>query len=342
MLWILRSIFLFMDIKASAKRFCDEARQFHGYTDATIRRYRSVIEMFGTQTNIGQLEKISAENVREWFFQGRTERKWSAQTFRTYYKSLNMFFRWCRKAKSIHIDPLLDLALPKLEKSLPRGLRREQAMRLLEITQNYPWSDGFLRERNHAIIATFLYAGLRKGELMHLTLSDVDLTGLSIFVHRGKGKKDRIVPMSQSLADILIEYQRERQRRQKTVPEFFTKMDTNQGLTEDALRCLVQTLRETAGFSFGVHQLRHTFATLMLEGGCDIYSLSRMMGHSDISTTTIYLSASAEHLRSQITKHPLDTDRLIHKTELWEQEPFKKVSKWDRPVVPVLPRTSGS
>ncbi len=52
--------------------------------------------------------------------------------------------------------------------------------------------------------------------------------------------------------------------------------------------------------------LRHTFATLMLEGGCDIYSLSKMMGHSDIKTTTIYLAATVEHLRSQIEKHPLN------------------------------------
>ena len=65
-------------------------------------------------------------------------------------------------------------------------------------------------------------------------------------------------------------------------------------------------MRKSSGIIFSVHKLRHTFATLMLEGGCDIYSLSKMMGHSDIKTTTIYLAASAEHLRSQMTKHPLN------------------------------------
>jgi len=68
----------------------------------------------------------------------------------------------------------------------------------------------------------------------------------------------------------------------------------------------VPALREASGLRFTIHQLRHTFATLMMEGGCDIYSLSRMMGHSDIKTTTIYLSASADHLRAQIGKHPLN------------------------------------
>ena len=68
----------------------------------------------------------------------------------------------------------------------------------------------------------------------------------------------------------------------------------------------MEQIRKSSKIVFTIHKLRHTFATLMLEGGCDIYSLSRMMGHSDIKTTTIYLSASAEHLRGQMTKHPLN------------------------------------
>ena len=72
------------------------------------------------------------------------------------------------------------------------------------------------------------------------------------------------------------------------------------------LKNLAVQLRKASKINFTIHKLRHTFATLMLEGGCDIYSLSKMMGHSDIKTTTIYLSASTEHLRLQMTKHPLN------------------------------------
>ncbi len=79
------------------------------------------------------------------------------------------------------------------------------------------------------------------------------------------------------------------------------------GFTSSGLKRLVGQLKKASGLSFTIHKLRHTFATLMLEGGCDIFSLSKMMGHSDIKTTTIYLSATAEHLRSQITKHPLNS-----------------------------------
>ena len=133
-----------------------------------------------------------------------------------------------------------------------------------------------------------------------------DIENLTVFVRQGKGNKDRVVPMSYTLAQTLKRYKDERKRLNKTNPEFFSSLRGNIGFTDNGLKKLVDQVRKSSGIFFTVHKLRHTFATLMLEGGCDIYSLSKMMGHSAITTTTIYLSASAEHLRSQMTKHPLN------------------------------------
>jgi site-specific recombinase XerD len=153
----------------------------------------------------------------------------------------------------------------------------------------------------------FLFSGLRKNELLNLKLTDVDIQNRTIFVSLGKGNRDRILPMSHTLAKSLSRYVQERKKRNKTCPEFFTSSNRNQGFTSSGLKCLTDKIKKASGLFFTIHKLRHTFATLMLEGGCDIFSLSRMLGHSDIKTTTIYLSASAEHLRSQVTKHPLNT-----------------------------------
>jgi site-specific recombinase XerD len=112
--------------------------------------------------------------------------------------------------------------------------------------------------------------------------------------------------MCYQLAENLKKYLTERTRLNKTCPEFFASLNRNKGFTDIGLKRLTDGIRRAAGIQFTIHKLRHTFATLMLEGGCDIFSLSKMMGHSDIKTTTIYLAASAEHLRSQITKHPLN------------------------------------
>src|SRR3989339_1772714 len=151
------------------------------------------------------------------------------------------------------------------------------------------------------------FAGLRKKELLKLKYTDVDIENLSIFINQGKGSKDRVVPMSYTLAQSLKRYVEERRRLNKTCPEFFTSLNRNVGYTNSGLKRLVEQMKKVSKISFTIHKLRHTFATLMLEGGCDIFSLSKMMGHSDIKTTTIYLAASAEHLRSQMTKHPMDS-----------------------------------
>ncbi|MES2930988.1 MAG: tyrosine-type recombinase/integrase [Patescibacteria group bacterium] len=203
-------------------------------------------------------------------------------------------------------NPVHDIEIPKLHKKLPPKLTRQDAIRLLEVAYNYPYKYKFLRYRNHAIFSMFIFTGLRKQELLHLKFTDVDIENLSIFVRQGKGNKDRIVPMSYTLALSLKRYLEERKRLHKTCPEFFTSLNQNHGFTESGLRNLISQLRVSSGIFFTAHKLRHTFSTLMLENGVDIYSLSKMLGHSDIKTTTIYLYASAEHLRAQIGKHPLN------------------------------------
>jgi site-specific recombinase XerD len=198
------------------------------------------------------------------------------------------------------------MEMPKTEKKLPPKLTKQETLRLLEIAHNYPYPYTFQRYRNYAIFATFVYAGLRKKELLHLQMVDVDLVNQSIFIRQGKGSKDRVVPMSSALTSILRRYAEQRIRLHKTCPEFFTSLNRNKGFTDSGMKRLVEFMNKASGIRFSVHKLRHTFATLMLEGGCDIYSLSKMLGHSDIKTTTIYLAASPEHLRSQIFKHPLN------------------------------------
>lgn len=299
-----------MDIAILCEKFCDYSLSIGAKSKDTIRRYRFVIVCFCKFTGISEIEQVTEEKVRNLFYYGRTERKWTISTYLTYRNSLIVFFRWCVKQGYLEKNPVDEIEVPKLEKRLPNKLTRQGAFRLLEISFNYPYDYKFLRYRNHAIFATFIFAGLRKQELLNLKFGDVDIDNLTIFVRQGKGSKDRIIPISHTLAQSLKKYVVERKRLNKTCPEFFASLNRNLGYTSNGLKRLVDQMSEASGIKFSVHKLRHTFATLMLEGGCDIYSLSKMMGHSDIKTTTIYLSASVEHLRSQMTKHPLN-DALV-------------------------------
>lgn len=295
-----------MDIEILLQKFCDYSVSIRGYSKDTVRRYKYVVTCFCKFAKVSEISQVNDDNVRTVFYYGRTERKWSVNTFIVYHKTLLVFFRWCIKQGYMEKNPVIDIEIPKKEKRLPTKLNKQIALKLLEIVYNYPYDYKFLRYRNHAIFSTFIFAGLRKQELINLKFTDIDLENLTIFVRQGKGNKDRIIPVSYTLAQSLKKYKDERRRLNKTSPEFFSSLRSNVGFTENGLKKLVEQVRASSGIFFTVHKLRHTFATLMLEGGCDIYSLSKMMGHSDIKTTTIYLSASAEHLRSQMTKHPLN------------------------------------
>jgi len=253
-----------------------------------------------------EVEFITNSNMRELFFLGRAERKWKATTYLVYYNSLKVFFKWCIQEGIIRTNPIDGIDIPKLERPLPKNLTKQNAFLLLEIIQNYPHYTQFLRHRNYAIFSMFIFAGLRKQELLNLKVTDVDIANLSIIIRKGKGNKDRIVPMALTLVQILNRYLEQRNKLQWTSPFFFVSSTHNAGLTSQGLKLVTEQFKKATGIVFTIHKLRHTFATLMIEGGCDIYSLSRMMGHSDIKTTTIYLFASADHLRSQMTKHPMN------------------------------------
>jgi site-specific recombinase XerD len=294
-----------MEISLLAAQFCDQATYIKGHSKDTIDKYKYSISQYCNITGITSLSDASEQSVRQLFFHGRTVRGWKISTYITIHKALSVFFEWCKKNGHIGVNPVKLVELPKLEKRLPVNLSKHDALRLLEVTYNYPYRTPYDRYRNHALFATAIYAGLRKQELLKLNYTDVDISNRTIFVRQGKGRKDRIIPMSTVLADILGKYAGERSRYSKTCPEFFTSSHRNCGFSDTCTNRLVRDMRKAAGIPFSMHKLRHTFATLMLEGGCDIYSLSKMLGHSDITTTTIYLSASPEHLRSQISKHPL-------------------------------------
>jgi site-specific recombinase XerD len=295
-----------MDIRLLAERFYEYSTHMRGFSRNTVRRYEGAIERLVSLTQITDADQITPQVVRDWFFCGRSDHNWSTATFRTYHKSLVVFFRWCIKNGYIQKSPMDDIEVPRLEKRLPPKLTREEALRLLETAFNSSHTETFTRYRNHALLSTYLFAGLRRQEALQLRFMDVDLNNATLFVRQGKGAKDRIVPMSPKLRDTLSRYVSERCQIHRTCPEFFTSSVENRGMCDTALRRMVKRVQDGSGIRFTVHQLRHTFATLMLEGGCDIYSLSRMMGHENITTTTIYLAASPQQLRAQITKHPLN------------------------------------
>ena len=298
---------MYMKIQELHEAFCQYQETIKNYRPTTIKSYKETLKTFlRACPEVERIDEVSFLIVQKFFYWGRTEKKWMASTFITHHKRLNVFFKWAKERKFIGENPFELIEKPRPEKSLPKRLSKQEALGIIETSACLSYPHSFLRYRNHAIFSMFLYCGFRKSELLKLKITDVDLTNMVINIRQGKGNKDRVVPMPFQLIAILEKYLTERERLNKITLYFFVSLYRDSRLTDSGLKRIVLRIREASGTYFYIHMLRHTFATLMIEGGCDIYALSKMLGHNDIKTTTIYLSASVEHLRGQMTKHPLN------------------------------------
>lgn len=296
-----------MDLHQVHRQFCEYQATMKNYQAATIKSYVCSLGIFNVlMPEVTQIEEITPEVAQRFFYLGRTIRRWKPITFVSYHKGWNVFFKWAQKNHFVEINPFENIEKPRLEKKLPTRLTKQEAKNLLETVKHMVWYHTMQASRNYAIFAMFLYCGLRKGELLRLKMTDVDLGNMVISIQQGKGNKDRLVPIPYQLKPILLQYLAERTKLGKTSEYFYVSQTEDRNFSLAGFKKVVDAVKQESGIKFYPHMLRHTFATLMLEGGCDIYALSKMMGHNDIKTTTIYLSASVEHMRSQMVKHPLN------------------------------------
>lgn len=286
--------------------FCQHCLVMKGLSRYTIAGQRDTIRSFVKFTGASRIEEVTLATVESWISEGSCQHNWSPVTCRGRIRYMILFAKWLVTRGLLSTNPLEGVSIPRVPKKLPRSLSREEAENLLRFTRNQRFRSKLEGARAYAIVATFIFTGIRRRELRFLEFSDVDLVHRVLAVRGGKGAKDRIIAIPPQLVPSLEAYLRCRQRPVDQTNSYFFVGAKSQGrISNVIIRRLVKCLREGSGIYFSPHLLRHTYATLMLEGGCDLFSLSKLMGHSDIRTTTIYLSATVRHLQQQALKHPI-------------------------------------
>jgi integrase/recombinase XerD len=220
---------------------------------------------------------------------------------------LRSFYRHLRREGLRESDPTASLSAPRRSRKLPQVLTRDEVEELL--SQPSGTDPSALRDR--ALLEVMYASGLRASEAIGLELSDVDLEE-RVLRARGKGSKERIVPIGQAALRALAAYlERGRPKLVKTSvePHLFVNFRGGQ-LTRQGLYKIVRRHAVTAGLAdrMSPHTLRHTFATHLLAGGCDLRSVQEMLGHADVSTTQLYTHLSSERLKDVYFKaHPRAT-----------------------------------
>ena len=217
---------------------------------------------------------------------------------------LRSFYRHLRREQVIDHDPTADLRAPRKSQRLPQVLSRDEVGRLLAAPRGT--DPAALRDR--ALLELMYACGLRASEAVGLEVRDVDLKA-QVLRTRGKGAKERLVPVGrEALAAVKVWLARGRPVLVGPGEEarlFVNRRGT--GLTRQGLYKIVQRHARTVGLEgrMSPHTLRHTFATHLLAGGCDLRSVQEMLGHADVATTQIYTHLSADRLKdAYFSAHP--------------------------------------
>jgi len=253
--------------------------KLRGYTQATIMAYVHHVNRFLTFTKKTSLN-LTHDSVKSYLLMQNL----SINSMRLKYAALRFFFTHVLK------KPFTPEIIPikKKPKLLPRTISKEQIKLIITNTQNL----------KHKLIISILYStGIRLSELINLKRTDIDLEKKLVYIKRGKGRKDRLSIISNSLQLDLLKYYSK---------ETFKTPYVFEGRFGKYTKKSVQKVLEKAGKEIKLtpHMLRHSFATHLLEAGVDLRYIQKLLGHASIKTTQVYTHV-AEHELSRI-KNPLD------------------------------------
>jgi integrase/recombinase XerD len=306
------------DVNATVLRsFREYLKVEKGLADLTVSAYRSDIDQFADylSRNKRTLLNTRRDDVRA-FIQQLFSNSVDGRSVARKLSALRHLYRFLLLDRRIDRDPTLNIPLPKQWKVLPKSLGRGEIGHMLG-TQEAVGGEGVLDRtqrpgklieaieiRNRAMLEVFYAGALRVSEIISLKIEDVKLDMGYVLV-RGKGDKERIVPLGRSAQEALTTYLRNARyglAAGKTSPFLFIARGAKK-LTRQRVWQMVAAKSEFTGRHASPHMLRHSCATHMVENGADLRTVQTILGHSDISTTQIYTHVALDRLKSVYQKH---------------------------------------
>ena len=217
--------------------------------------------------------------------------------------AIRSFFRHLHREGVVEANPSRTVRSPKLDRRLPAWLSRGDVDRMFVLAENRAAEGTFRGVRDLAILETFYATGMRVSELQGLSVRDVDLVGDQVKV-RGKGRKERIVPLGAAAARALRRYE---PRRRETLGASGSAEKDALFVSRRGARLTTRRIQDIVGEfldsvadqgELSTHSLRHSFATHLLDAGADLMAVKELLGHASLSTTRIYTHTSKERLRA--------------------------------------------
>ena len=277
--------------KIQIASYLDSLKYERRFSDFTLRAYEVDLLQFAAFCDARGCTLVSADSVvvRSWIV-SLIDSGYNRRSVNRKISSLRSFFRFLIRSGVISSTPMVKTSLLKTSKPLPGFVPQEAMDRIFESGNPEEEQPEFSRTRDLLVIETFYLTGVRLSELIHLRESDVDCQGLTMKV-LGKRNKERLVPLLAEFAVALTKYQHsKRVLFSGLTHDHFFILDNGKPLYPTwVYRLVKKTLCDVTSMSKrSPHVLRHTFATLLLNGGAELTAIKELLGHASLAATQVY------------------------------------------------------
>lgn len=285
-------------------KFLDYLKYEKNYSNNTIIGYQNHLELFISfikNKKIQELKNIDYNTIRS-YINYLYEKNYNPKSICNHISSLRSFFKYLKNEEIIKNNPLILIENPKLERKLPKYLYYEDIEKIL----NTPDTNNDVGIRDALILELLYVTGIRVSELVNIKLSDIDYKNKKIKI-TGKGNKQRIVIYGNKCSDLIDKYLCIRPNFLKNNTDYLILGVKGNKINDRVIRNIINNLATKAGIKIKIspHTFRHTFATHMLNEGADLRSVQELLGHENLSTTTIYTHVTNERLRNvYLHTHP--------------------------------------
>ncbi|MCP4209473.1 MAG: tyrosine-type recombinase/integrase [Shimia sp.] len=269
-----------------------EELQRRNYAQLTVETYIRVVEDYANFFHRPP-DQLGPEHIRQYQLHLFETRKLSARTVTQHVSALRFLYIKTLK-RTWRME---DIPFPKERRRLPTVLSQEEVARLIESTSNL---------FHRAMLMTLYATGVRRSELVQLQVSDIDSQRMVVHVRQGKGNRDRDLPLSAKLLEILREYWRWMKPRTYLFPGLVNYSRADVPVSAKMVWHVCHQAAKRAGIDKQVspHTLRHSYATHLLEAGADLRTIQILLGHANVKETTVYLHLSKRHLEA--APNPID------------------------------------
>lgn len=290
-------------MNALAEKFLMSLRA-KNFSPHTLRAYQKELDLFGAfcaSRSLAPREGFTLSNIRSFLAETNKEEQ-KRNTVLRRISALRSFAKYALKTAVIDANPFKLMPVPKRERTLPKFLSEEETDRLLssvaEATKKFSVRDAAVFELAYG-------SGLRRSEIVALNVGDIDFN-LGIARVLGKGARERLAPVTDAALSAIKKYLASREIFDMKAPLFLGRLGGR--LSGDGLAYIVRqsSIKAKLARKITPHSLRHSFATHLLNNGCDLRSLQEMLGHKSLSATQVYTHVSLERLKSVYShSHPL-------------------------------------